>query len=46
MASEPTLQQLIAQSAQATADAIARALTAQTASISLPTYNWDSKDFK
>ena len=30
--------------AQYTADAIARALTAQTTSISLPTYDWDSKD--
>ena len=44
MASEPTPQQLITQSAQATADAIASALTARMASISLPTYNWDSKD--
>ena len=44
MASEPTLQQPITQSAQATADAIASALTAQTASISLSTYDWDWKD--
>ena len=44
MASELTPQQLITQSAQATADAIASALTARTASISLPIYDWDSKD--
>ena len=44
MASELTPQQLITQSAQATADAIASALTAGTASISLPIYEWDSKD--
>ena len=44
MASELTPQQLITQSAQATADAIASVLTARTASISLPTYDWDSKD--
>ena len=44
MASEPTPQQLITQSAQATADAIASALTARTASISLPVYDWDSQD--
>ena len=44
MASEPTPQQLITQSAQATADAIASVLTARTASISLPIYNWDVKD--
>ena len=44
MASEPTPQQLITQSAQVTADAIASALTAKTVSISLPAYNWDSKD--
>ena len=43
MATEPTLQQLITQSVQATADVIASALTAQTASISLPIYDWDSK---
>ena len=43
MASEPTLQQLITQSAQATADAIASVLTARTASIRLPAYDWDSK---
>ena len=44
MASEPTPQQLITQSAQATANAIASALTARTASISLPIYDWDSQD--
>ena len=44
MASEPTPQQLIIQSAQATADAITSALTARTASISLPIYDWDLKD--
>ena len=44
MASEPTPQQLITQSAQATADAITSALTARTTSISLPIYDWDSKD--
>ena len=46
MASEPTPtpQQLITQSAQATADAIASALTARTASISLPIYDWNSQD--
>ena len=42
--STPTPQQLITQSAQATADAIASALTARTVSISLPVYNWDSQD--
>ena len=44
MASELTPQHLITQSAQATADAIASALTARTASISLPVYDWDSQD--
>ena len=44
MASELTPQQLITQSAQATADAITSALTARTASISMPIYDWDSKD--
>ena len=46
MASEPTPmpQQLITQSAQTTADAIASALTARTASISLPIYDWNSQD--
>ena len=44
IALEPTPQQLITQSAQATADAIASALTARTVSISLPIYDWDSKD--
>ena len=43
MASEPTPQQLITQSAKVTADAIDSALTARTASISLPIYKWDSK---
>ena len=37
-------QQLITQSAQATANATASEITAQTASISLPIYNHDSKD--
>ena len=44
MASDPMPQQLITQSAQATADAIASALTARTASISLPIYDWNSQD--
>ena len=44
MASDPTLQQLITQSSQATADAIASALTARMASISLPVYDWDAQD--
>ena len=46
MASEltPMPQQLITQFAQATADAIASALTARTASISLPIYDWNSQD--
>ena len=44
MATEPTPQQLITQSAQATSDAIASTLMARTASISLPIYNLDSKD--
>ena len=44
MASDPMPQQLITQSAQATADAIASALTARTASISLPIYEWNSQD--
>ena len=44
MASEPTPQQLIIQSAQATANTTASALTARTASISLPIYDWDSQD--
>ena len=43
MVSEPTPQQLITQSAQATANAITSALTARTASISLPIYDWDLK---
>ena len=44
MAIEPNPQQLIDQSAQATANAIASTLTAQTTSIRLPTYDWDLKD--
>ena len=46
MASEltPMPQQLITQSAQATADAIASVLTARMASISLPIYDWNSQD--
>ena len=44
MASEPTPQQLITQSAQATSDAITSALTARMASVSLPVYNRDSQD--
>ena len=46
MASEATStpQQLITQSAQATEDTIASALTARTASISLPIYDWNSQD--
>ena len=44
MASDPTPQQLIIQSIQATANAIVSTLTARTASINLPIYNWDSKD--
>ena len=39
MATEPSPQQLITQSDQATADAIASALTAQTTSISLIIYD-------
>ena len=42
--STPTPQQLISQSAQATAYAIASVLTARTASISLPIYDWNSQD--
>ena len=44
MVSEPTQQQLIIHSVQATADAIASALTARTASFGLPIYDWHSKD--
>ena len=44
MASELTPQQLITQSAQTTTNAIASALTARTASISLPVYDWNSQD--
>ena len=40
----PMPQQLITQSAQATADAIASVLTARTASISLPVYDWNYQD--
>ena len=44
MASEQTPQQLITQSAQTTANTIDSALTARTASFSLPVYDWDSQD--
>ena len=44
MASDPMPQQLISQSAQDTADAIASVVTARTASISLPVYDWNSQD--
>ena len=44
MASELTPQQLITQSAQATANAIANVLTARMVSISLPVYDWDAQD--
>ena len=44
MASDPMPQQLITQSAQTTADAIASVLTDRTASISLPVYDWNSQD--
>ena len=44
MASDPMPQQLITQSVKATADAIVSVLTARTASISLPIYDWNSKD--
>ena len=37
-------QQLIAKSTKATADALTDALTARSASISLPTYDWNTKD--
>ena len=39
-----TPQQLIAQSAKATVDALTDALTSHSAPISLPTYDWESKD--
>ena len=41
MDTKQTPQQLITRSAQATADSV---LTARTASISLPIYDWDSQD--
>ena len=41
---ELTPQQLIATAAKATADAISNSLTSRSASIALPTYDWDSKD--
>ena len=41
---ELTPQQLIANAAKATADAISNSLTSRSASIALPTYDWDSKD--
>ena len=44
MATELTPQHLITQSTKATANAIASTLTVQTASISLPIYDWDSKN--
>ena len=44
MASEATPQQLITQSAQATADTITSVLTDRMASISLPIYDWNSQD--
>ena len=44
MASDPMPQQLISQSAQATADAIASVLIARTTSTSLPVYDWNSQD--
>ena len=44
MASDLMPQQLMTQSDQATGDAIASALTARTASISLPVYDWNSRD--
>ena len=43
-AAEPTPQQLIAESAKATAEALTNALTARSASIALLTYDWNSKD--
>ena len=36
-------QQLIAQSAKATVNALIDALTSRSAPIALPTYNWESK---
>ena len=39
-----TPQQLIAQSAKATAEALTDALTSCSALIALPTYNWESQD--
>ena len=41
---ELTPQQLIAQSAKATADALTDALTSCSAPIALPMYDWESKD--
>ena len=41
---ELTPQQLIAQSAKATVDALTDALTSRSALIALPMYNWESKD--
>ena len=43
-AAEPMPQQLITESAKATAEALTNALTTRSASIALPTYNWNSKD--
>ena len=39
-----TPQQLIAQSAKATAEALTDALTSRSALIALPTYDWESQD--
>ena len=43
-ATKPMLQQLIVQSAKATVEALTNALTAQSALIALPMYDWNSKD--
>ena len=37
-------QQLIMESAKATAEVLTNVLTSQSASITLPMYDWDSKD--
>ena len=41
---ELTPQQLIAQSAKATAEALTDTLTSRSAPIALPSYDWESKD--
>ena len=41
---ELTPQQLIAQSAKATVEALTDALTSRSAPIALPSYEWESKD--